>query len=131
MSQTLYRFWDTEGLLLYVGITARPWERWKAHRNEKPWWEEVASVTLQNFASREEVIVAELKAIREEKPRYNIAGTSDQPKPSRPVRSQTAVQSSADAHRRLVEAINVFRSSDEQLDATCAHTLTIDFEDFR
>lgn len=73
-SQTLYRFWDSGGDLLYVGISVRPWDRWKQHRGDKPWWEEVASVTLQNFATREDVEAAEIAAIRSENPRYNIAG---------------------------------------------------------
>lgn len=73
-SQTLYRFWDSKDVLLYVGISVRPWERWKQHRGEKPWWEEVARVTLENFPTRDDVLAAELRAIRTEEPRYNIAG---------------------------------------------------------
>lgn len=73
-SQTLYRFWNADGELLYVGISVRPWDRWKQHRGDKPWWEEVTSVTLENFATRAEVLAAELQAIRTEAPKYNIAG---------------------------------------------------------
>lgn len=72
-SQVLYRFWSDADELLYVGITARPWERWKQHRAEKAWWEEVAKVTIENFATRAEVKAAETVAIKTEGPRYNIA----------------------------------------------------------
>jgi predicted GIY-YIG superfamily endonuclease len=72
-SQVLYRFWSDADELLYVGITARPWERWKQHRAEKPWWEEVVKVTIENFATRAEVKSAESVAIKAEGPRYNIA----------------------------------------------------------
>lgn len=72
-SQVLYRFWNLADELLYVGITAKPWERWKQHRGDKPWWSEVAKVTLETFATREDVRAAELEAIRNERPRYNIA----------------------------------------------------------
>ncbi len=72
--QTLYRFWDGEGNLLYVGISVRPWDRWRQHAGDKPWWEEVASVTLESFATRSDVLAAELIAIRSEGPKYNIAG---------------------------------------------------------
>lgn len=74
MTQTLYRFWDADGVLLYVGISVRPWQRWREHRGDKPWWEEVVSVTLESFATREEVAAAEAIAIRSEGPRHNIAG---------------------------------------------------------
>lgn len=72
-SQVLYRFWSDADELLYVGITARPWERWKQHRGEKPWWDEVAAVTLESFETRAEVKAAETQAIKTEGPRYNIA----------------------------------------------------------
>lgn len=80
-SQVLYRFWNDADELLYVGITARPWERWKQHRGEKPWWEEVAKVTIENFATREEVKAAETAAIRTEGPLYNIAERLRAPAP--------------------------------------------------
>lgn len=73
MSQTLYRFWDADGALLYFGISVRPWDRWKQHAGEKPWWDEVAKVTLEAFATRDEVRAAELAAIKGEGPRFNIA----------------------------------------------------------
>lgn len=80
-SQVLYRFWNDADELLYVGITARPWERWKQHRAEKAWWEEVAKVTIENFATRAEVKAAETVAIKTENPLYNIAERRHVPAP--------------------------------------------------
>lgn len=68
----LYRFYDTAGALLYIGITLNPGERWKRHRDEKPWWTEVANITLQQHGSREAVLAAERAAIETETPRYNV-----------------------------------------------------------
>lgn len=81
-SQVLYRFWNCADELLYVGITARPWERWKQHRSEKAWWEEVAKVTIENFATRAEVKAAETTAIKTENPLYNIAERRQVPAPA-------------------------------------------------
>lgn len=71
---TLYRLFDTEGALLYVGIAGNPGRRWEQHRKDKPWWGDVASTRLEHFATREEAAAAELEAIRTEDPRHNIVG---------------------------------------------------------
>jgi predicted GIY-YIG superfamily endonuclease len=70
-AQALYRFFDTEGELLYVGITVNPGTRWAEHKN-KPWWSGVASATLEQFPSRDAAEEAEITAIRAENPRYNV-----------------------------------------------------------
>lgn len=68
----LYRFWDSSDVLLYIGITMNPGERWKQHRAEKPWWFEVAKVTVENYPDRKSVLDAERDAIIAEGPKYNI-----------------------------------------------------------
>lgn len=69
--QALYRFYDADGELLYIGITSNPGARWKRHAGDKPWWTEVASTTIEHFGTREDVEVAERSAIRAERPKYN------------------------------------------------------------
>ena len=71
-NHVLYRFYDTSGDLLYVGITADPVSRWRSHRGEKPWWHEVTNITLEVHPDRDTVLAAETIAIATEKPRYNI-----------------------------------------------------------
>ena len=78
--QALYRFFSEDGALLYVGITARPWERWKQHRQDKPWWSDVATITLESFDTRDAVSAAEAAAIKSEHPRYNVM-LSESPPP--------------------------------------------------
>lgn len=71
-SQALYRFFGTDGELLYIGITNDPGARWRAHSGDKPWWTEVAHTTIEHFASRKEVEAAEVIAIKAEHPKYNV-----------------------------------------------------------
>lgn len=73
----VYRFYDHDGRLLYVGMGGSAWSRWLEHRRSKPWWREVdhARTTVQRYESRREASAAETRAIREESPRHNVLGT--------------------------------------------------------
>lgn len=77
----LYRFFDTEGRLLYVGLTVDPGNRWKAHSKQKSWWPDVRNVTLEWFSTRTEVTAAEKAAIQIERPAYNVVYQPPTPKP--------------------------------------------------
>lgn len=70
--QALYRFFDTGGELLYVGITMNPSARWPKHAATKQWWHEVETITVETFDSRGAVLEAEKEAIKTERPTYNI-----------------------------------------------------------
>jgi predicted GIY-YIG superfamily endonuclease len=78
----LYRFFDNNGALLYVGITLNPGNRWAAHQDDKPWWTEVASITVQTYPDRRCVLNAERAAIQAEHPRYNIQHQTRQTPPA-------------------------------------------------
>jgi hypothetical protein len=79
MEQTmLYRFYDKDGVLLYVGITSVGPSRWSEHRRNRPWWHEVQSSKIEHFPTRQDALLAESLAIRIESPRYNKRGTSIQ-----------------------------------------------------
>lgn len=67
----LYRFFDPTGALLYIGITAALPTRLARHRDEKPWWCDVADIKVQHFPTRQAVLEAERKAIVAERPRHN------------------------------------------------------------
>lgn len=41
-SEFLYRLFDADMNLLYVGITWNPFVRWTRHSYEKQWWQRVA-----------------------------------------------------------------------------------------
>lgn len=73
MTHVLYRFYSATGQLLYVGITANPPMRFKAHRHTKDWWPEVVGITLERYATRGDLANAERRAIQVERPLHNVA----------------------------------------------------------
>lgn len=68
---SLYRFFDAEGTLLYVGLTHRLNDRLTAHKRQKA-WDQVARIDVEHFADRFEAELAEVRAIREESPAWNV-----------------------------------------------------------
>lgn len=68
----LYRFFDVEGQLLYVGRTISPRIRLKSHVHHAWWSDEIHSVTVERHVSHEALAHAEMEAIRVEQPRHNI-----------------------------------------------------------
>ena len=74
MSCQLYRHWDAEDRLLYVGISLSAVARFQQHKQSAGWFADVAKITIENFPTRELALAAEGKCIRKEKPLYNKAG---------------------------------------------------------
>lgn len=68
----LYRLRNAEGVLLYVGISSKPPQRWGQHAADKPWWPEVAGLSIEWCDSRTEALAVEAETIRVEKPLYNV-----------------------------------------------------------
>ncbi|MGW1744539.1 GntR family transcriptional regulator [Streptomyces sp. NPDC002092] len=67
----LYRLYDADDTLLYVGIAKDVTRRWRMHEWEKKWWHLVSSERIEWFPSRQEARAAELAAMRDESPLYN------------------------------------------------------------
>ena len=72
----VYRLYDSEGALLYIGSSFDPEKRCEAHRST-PWWREVGQRTEEWFPNRSLAYAAETKAIRREKPKHNVACTTE------------------------------------------------------
>lgn len=72
--EQLYRHFDKEGILLYVGISYNTLTRLNQHKRTAHWFKDIVNVTIEQFETRKEVEEAELIAIRTEKPKYNIKG---------------------------------------------------------
>ena len=70
----VYRFYDIEDRLLYVGISDTPRTRWYGHVS-KPWWSLAVRHALVWHNERADAEAEETRAIREESPLYNLAGT--------------------------------------------------------
>ncbi|MFB7359576.1 GIY-YIG nuclease family protein [Streptomyces gardneri] len=73
----LYRFFDADGRLLYVGITKDLQTRFATHARTKhgSWWPLVARRTVEWFSDRPTASRAEICAIKSEDPAYNQSHT--------------------------------------------------------
>ncbi|MEU1787054.1 GIY-YIG nuclease family protein [Streptomyces sparsogenes] len=67
----LYRFFDKEQQLLYVGITGQPRERWPKHRRKAEWWPQAAFVAVEIHPTEWQALDAERAAIAAENPQFN------------------------------------------------------------
>jgi hypothetical protein len=68
----LYRYFDGDGKLLYVGISLSPIYRQSQHRDAAPWYERIAMMRAEWLDSRKEALIAERAAIQSERPEFNI-----------------------------------------------------------
>jgi predicted GIY-YIG superfamily endonuclease len=71
----LYRHFDSAGRLLYVGIANDPHKRLYGHART-PWIKLVAQSTYEKLKNRAEAEEAEVKAILDEKPLWNVCHNS-------------------------------------------------------
>lgn len=69
----LYRHFDENGTLLYVGVSLSAMHRLGQHKEHSHWYERIKNVTIEKFETRESALHAETMAIVHEKPEYNIA----------------------------------------------------------
>jgi predicted GIY-YIG superfamily endonuclease len=69
---SLYRFFNSAGDLLYIGITNRVPRRLDQHGDDKPWYLEVADVKVEHHPNRHAALAAEKTAIKTERPKYNV-----------------------------------------------------------
>lgn len=71
----LYRHYDTDGTLLYVGITHDPDERRRMHARQSAWFPHSARCDLEWHEDRRAALRAETAAIRTERPLFNVANS--------------------------------------------------------
>ena len=86
----MYRMFSADGTLVYVGCTGNVPKRLDLHRSATPWWDDVATVTVQHFPNRRSALDAEAQAIRSESPRYNRYYNGADPIASRRVPTDSA-----------------------------------------
>lgn len=108
----LYRLYDADEDLLYIGISETPEKRWVSHADTKSWWPQVAATSVEWFETRELAQAAEAKAIATERTPYNVAGSPWAPKPEGPGEGEV---STACARANLSELLNVVRLQDRTL----------------
>lgn len=77
----LYRHFNAEGELLYVGISMSALIRLAGHKYESHWYDQIAMITIENYDTISEAKEAEKVAIRSENPKYNIQFSNGYIKP--------------------------------------------------
>ena len=76
----LYRHFDKDGALLYVGISLNPLTRIKQHNDQSFWAHDAVRMETEWFETKLEAQKAEMVAIRKEKPKHNIVRYGVSPK---------------------------------------------------
>ncbi|MFC9268967.1 GntR family transcriptional regulator [Streptomyces zhihengii] len=98
----LYRLFDADGRLLYIGISNNPEYRFNQHRRDKPWWPLVARNEVTWFDSLPDAAAAEKVAIKAESPAHNHSENSVKVTRTSPLRGRTGYRQIADDLRRAI-----------------------------
>ena len=76
MSTEVYRFYNENDRLLYVGITDNWPARFHEHAKKSAWYKDARRIDLKPFETRQEALAEELNAIHNEDPLWNINGSA-------------------------------------------------------
>jgi predicted GIY-YIG superfamily endonuclease len=68
----LYRYYDSEGNLLYVGISVSAARRMEQHKQAKIWFKNLARVRVEHFSDRDSALQAEKKVNQGHSPYYRL-----------------------------------------------------------
>lgn len=71
----LYRLFNDDNVLLYVGVSKSTIRRLAEH-NSTTWWLDVASMTVEHFTDRAAALAAESVAVKTEAPLHNVRLTA-------------------------------------------------------
>jgi hypothetical protein len=78
----LYRAYDADNKLLYVGISLSAFDRLIEHKRHSGWASKMVTMTVERFPTREIAAWEEIRAIQEEHPLWNRV--HNRPPPERP-----------------------------------------------
>lgn len=78
----LYRHFDAEGRLLYVGISLSAVQRLEQHKRSAGWFGEITRIDVEWWPMRELAEQAERAAIWQEKPAWNVVRPLVRPRPA-------------------------------------------------
>lgn len=106
---TVYRLFDRDGRLLYIGSSVHPQLRWEQHAGEKLWWSSVTRATVDWYPDRASARAAELAAIRAESPLHNDKGTDKEEtfpyQGTRGLSIETILRRAAKEHRKALDSL--------------------------
>jgi hypothetical protein len=97
----LYRLFNAEDRLLYVGISGFAPVRIDAHRRGAPWGSDIARREVEEFPTRRAAAFAESEAINTEFPLHNKQGRRAEPKSAAIARAEAASSAKKAACRTL------------------------------
>lgn len=106
-TQHLYRWYDENDVLLYVGVSVNAYFRAKSHKTNASWWAEAATMRLESFDTREAVLAAEKLAIQTEHPVYNVTHAQKYQQDS----GQSWAGTTASQFAREKDAVAAYRES--------------------
>jgi hypothetical protein len=99
----VYRAFDADDRLLYVGCSIQWPLRLGQHAADKPWWKDVARVELTHYDSWPEALKAEGRAQVDESPAHNVVRNGRIPD-MRERRAARRAEREADEPNRLARA---------------------------
>lgn len=68
----VYRCFDADDRLMYVGLTLDRAHRYRTHRSGTPWWPDVTRITSTRYDDDEEARRVEASTIARCSPRHNV-----------------------------------------------------------
>lgn len=68
----VYRVYDRDGALLYVGATVNVFKRMREHKRYARWWPLADEASVTTYEDRTMARHVEAVAIRDERPRFNV-----------------------------------------------------------
>lgn len=71
-THVVYRLFDSDRQLLYVGRSGHLRDRLDEHSRRQPWWHLVAGLSWERCSSQADSVAREAAAIRCEAPRFNV-----------------------------------------------------------
>ena len=71
MPNSVYKIYDKDKNLLYIGSSMLVITRINNHASTKDWWNDVNSIQVSHFADKTTALKEESKAIKNENPLYN------------------------------------------------------------
>lgn len=100
----VYRLFDANDTLLYIGIATAPLERWRSHYGTS-WWSTVVRAHLQFHEDRKSAERAEIEAIGSEHPKHNKLHSEQNGLALSAVRAQLPKLITSAVHRREITYI--------------------------
>lgn len=85
----LYRHFNSDGELLYIGVALSPTYRLRQHLDVSHWAHQISQIEVCWFDNRPAALEAEREAIKKEKPLYNIRHKYKPPPPKNKRREES------------------------------------------